>query len=206
VGFRSLDSEELGWKVSNDAETTRGLSASSLSRRSLSQVRWLICAAIYVLLFVAVGTLLAATLPSFRGFHTATIYGGSMGRALPAGSVAVSRPVDVRELDEGDIVAIGGHSSGLPTFHRIVSIEDVDGRRILTTRGDANATNDPQPITVQGRGDRVVYHIPWIGYFLAFARAQLGLALLVGLPCALWLGRQLVAAWRSRRRVLPAPS
>ncbi len=158
---------------------------------------------VYVFAFLAVGVLLAATLPSFAGFHTVTVYGGSMGKALPAGSVAVTRPVDASDLDVGDVIAMGGHEAGLPILHRIVAIEEVDGGRLVTTRGDANQTDDRLPITVSGKGDRLVYHIPWIGYFLAFSRSALGLALLVGVPAIVWAISEVISVIRfikKRRR------
>jgi signal peptidase len=157
-------------------------------------------AASYVVAFIAVGVLLAATLPGFAGFHTVTVYGGSMGKALPAGSVAITRPVDATQLAVGDVIAMGGHERGLPILHRIVAIEDVDGGRLVTTRGDANETNDRLPITVSGKGDRLVYHIPWIGYFLAFSRSALGLALLVGIPASIWVVRELLNVRKAIKR------
>ena len=173
--------------------------------------RWLrlgMVGVVYTLAFLAVGILLAATLPAFAGFHTVTVYGGSMGDALPTGSVAVTRPVDATNLEVGDVIAMGGHEDGLPILHRIVAIEEVDGGRLVTTRGDANATNDRQPITVSGKGDRLVYHIPWIGYFLAFSRSALGLALLVGIPVLVWVVREAITLTRviKRRRRRPPAS
>jgi len=165
--------------------------------------------AAYAVAFFAVGVLLAATLPAFAGFHTVTVYGGSMGDALPSGSVAVTRSVDASDLAVGDVVALGGREGGSPVIHRIVFIGDVDGGRLIMTRGDANRTNDPVPITVSGKGDRLLYHIPWLGYFLAFARSALGLALLVGLPAAVWTLRELANVAGSinrRRRRLPTSS
>ena len=156
----------------------------------------------YAVAFFAAAVLLAATLPPAIGFHTVTVYGGSMGDALPAGSVAVTRPVDASDLEVGDVIAMRSSSEGLPILHRIVAIEEVDEGRLVTTRGDANETNDPQPMTVSGKGDRVAYHIPWLGYVLAFARSALGLTLLVGVPVSLWAiseGAALARAVKRRR-------
>lgn len=204
---------ELGGNVRSPGDRSAETGVSGLRWRSRLSIPFALklrlagSAAVYAVLFAAVGVLLAATLPAFRGFHTVTVYGGSMGESLPAGSVAVTQPVDAQALRVGDVIAIGGRRDGLPVLHRIVAIDDTDGQRVVTTRGDANETNDPQPITVEGRGDRVVYHIPWIGYFLAFARTQLGLAMLVGLPGTAWVIVQILSAWRSRaRRASPSPS
>jgi len=165
--------------------------------------RWLRVAAVtaaYAVAFFAVGVLLAATLPAFAGFHTVTVYGGSMGDALPSGSVAVTRSVDASDLALGDVVALGGREGGLPVIHRIWFIGDVDGGRLIMTRGDANRTNDPVPITVSGKGDRLLYHIPWVGYFLAFSRSALGLALLVGVPASVWAVRELIIVREAIKR------
>jgi len=156
--------------------------------------------AAYGVAFFAVGVLLVATLPAFAGFHTVVVYGGSMGDALPAGSVAVTKPVDASQLAIGDVIAIGGQEGGLPILHRIAGIEESSAGRILTTRGDENQVDDRMPITVSGQGDRLVYHIPWIGYFLAFSRSPLGLALLVGVPASVWIVRELAHGARAINR------
>ena len=154
----------------------------------------------YAIAMLAVGILLAVTVPAFAGFHTVTVYGGSMGDSLPAGSVAITRPVPSSALAVGDIIAIGRNEGAPPTLHRIVAIDDTDDGRVITTRGDANETNDPLPLKVSGKGDRVVYHVPWIGYVFAFSRTQLGIALLLGIPAAWWFAKQLVALQRSISR------
>jgi signal peptidase I len=181
-------------------QTSRGGLAANPAGRRWSW-RWVrrapqvvICALVATLL----AALLAVTLPSFAGFHSVTIYGGSMGSALPAGSVAVTRPVDAADLRVGDIIAIGHGLGGLPTLHRIVAMEVDGGRRVVTTRGDANKTNDPQSMTIAGPGDRVVFHVPLIGYVLAFTRTGLGMLLLVS-PGAFWLCRRLIAGARARQ-------
>jgi signal peptidase len=171
--------------------------------RSPQWLRSQAVAAGYAVAFLAAALLLAVTLPSAAGFHTVTVYGGSMGESLPEGSVAVLRPVDAAELHVGDVIAMGRRDAGLPILHRIVTIEDVDGGRLITTRGDANQTNDPLPMTVSGKGDRLAYHVRWLGYLLAFARSPLGLALLVGIPAGLWAIREastMARALKRRRR------
>ncbi|HLB24006.1 MAG TPA: signal peptidase I [Dehalococcoidia bacterium] len=175
-------------------------------RLSMPQIpRWLrlgTVAIFYAFAFLVVGVLLAATLPAFAGFHTVTVYGGSMGDALPAGSVAVTRTVDNSQLVVGDVIALGRHQGGLPTLHRIVAIEEVDGGRLVSTRGDANQTNDALPIRVSGEGDRLVYHIPWIGYFLHFVGSQLGLALFIGIPATVWTARGFITLQRAIRWIV----
>ncbi len=147
----------------------------------------------YSTMAVVGAALLAVTAPALAGMHAVTVYGGSMGDALPVGSVAVTRPVDAGDLRVGNVIAIGAKAGTMPTLHRIVSIDEAGTGRLLTTRGDANETNDPQ-IAVQARGDRVVYHVPLVGYALAFSRTPLGILLLVS-PGVVWLIWRLRGMW-----------
>lgn len=160
--------------------------------------------AVYLVLFAAIGLLLAATLPGLLGYHSAIIYGGSMGDALPAGSVAVTRTVDASAVEPADIIARSRHDGQQALFHRVVSIDEVDGRRIAILRGDANATNDPQPLILEGEGDRVLFHVPWVGYVLAFVRSSQGLAFVVGPAVTVWLIVLAGSHWRARRRAAEA--
>ena len=66
-----------------------------IGARSISQVA----------LVVAIELVLFATVPGLIGFHNVTITGGSMGNALPVGSVAVTRTVAFRDVHVGDIIA-----------------------------------------------------------------------------------------------------
>lgn len=180
------------------------IGAAPPATRSLPRIpQWMRSAAVvagYAVAFLAAAVLLAVTVPSAAGFHTVTVYGGSMGDALPGGSVAVMRPVDAADLHVGDVIAMGRRDTGLPILHRIVTIEDVDSGRLISTRGDANQTNDPLPMTVSGKGDRLVYHIPWLGYLLAFAHSPLGLVLLVGIPAGWWAIREASTMTRALKR------
>lgn len=179
-------------------------STPTATRRIPRRVSVLLSGAVYLLLLAAIGLLLAATLPGLLGYHTTIIYGGSMGRALPAGSVAVTQMVDASAVEPGDVIGYRRRDSQQVVFHRVVSIDDVDGRRIATTRGDANVTADPQPLTLTAKGERLVYYVPWVGYVLAFVRSPQGLASVVGAPVTVWLILLAGWRWRARRRAAEA--
>lgn len=149
---------------------------------------------------IGVGLLIAvATVPTLFGYHTYIIYGGSMGKGLPQGSVAVSKPTSAQELRIGDVVAHRASADSPPVLHRIVDITTVDGQRLFVTQGDANRTPDPIPVAFEGTGDRVVYSVPYAGYILRYGGSGLGRLLLIGAPLAILaviFGRE---RWRSRR-------
>lgn len=122
--------------------------------------------------------LMVATAPAYLGYHQSTVLGGSMGNSLPVGSVAVTKTIPAEAIAVGDVIAVG-HGDHVPSvLHRVVAIEDVPEGRLVITRGDANPTADPGPQLITGRGDRVVYYVPWAGYLLAAARTNWGVGLI----------------------------
>lgn len=75
---------------------------------------------------------------------------GSMAPTIPAGSVAVVQEVPASEIEVGDVVTVD-RVGDLPVTHRVTSISPgaSDAERVITMRGDANASDDPYPYTVQ---------------------------------------------------------
>ena len=148
--------------------------------------------------------LLAITLPAFAGYHNLTVMGGSMGSALPTGSVAVTRTIDFSNVQVGDIIAFQRPGASIPVVHRVVDIRDVDGVRAAITRGDANLQDDPEPLALQGRGDRVVYYVPWAGYALVFVRSPGGIVALTLLAVTTWLVRDRKRSRRTEAHATPS--
>ncbi|MGN7965790.1 signal peptidase I [Microbacterium sp. 22179] len=87
---------------------------------------------------------------------------GSMSPTIPAGSVAVVQRVDAAQVEVGDVVTVDREDE-LPVTHRVTSVEPgaSESERIITMRGDANATDDPFPYTVTSVRT-VLFSIPGI--------------------------------------------
>lgn len=91
----------------------------------------------------------------------------SMSPAIDVGDVAISRSVPATDVSAGDIVSVS-RPDGTRITHRVVSIDSVVGNSTtMTLRGDANSINDPEPYTVK-TVDRVLFHIPELGYVLSW--------------------------------------
>lgn len=148
---------------------------------------------------VTLGAVAAATLPTAFGYHAYIVYGGSMEPALPLGSVAVARPVNADQVKVGDIIAFEGSPSSSPVLHRVVDVRVQEGERLFMTKGDANAHADAHPLRLEGDGDRVVYHVPLVGFLIHFARTTGGLLVFFAAPLAALLAMTLwsLARWRS---------
>jgi signal peptidase len=84
---------------------------------------------------------------------------------LPPGTLVVVRPTPIDEIAIGDVITYqlesGKHSV---VTHRVVGIRvDVEGDRVLQTRGDANEKFDPNPVReVQIKGE-LWYSVPQLG-------------------------------------------
>lgn len=92
---------------------------------------------------------------------------GSMAPTIPAGSVAVVQRVDADRIALGDIVTVD-RPGELPVTHRVTSVSPgASGvERVITMRGDANATDDVAPYTVSSV--RVVlFSVPGIAAVIA---------------------------------------
>lgn len=161
-------------------------------------------------LLTAVGALLLAVVvvPLALGWVPLTVLSGSMEPTVPTGSQVVVAPLegedDAAGLRTGDVVTFMPRPDdpALVT-HRIVGVAvDGEGRRSFTTRGDANAAPDADPVTATQLRGLVKYHVPWAGHAatLLDAEQKRGGVVLVAAALfgyALW---QLVGAVRDRGR------
>lgn len=145
-----------------------------------------------------IALLMLAFGPTLIGFESMVVTTGSMGKAAPPGSVVLTRLVDSRAVGVGDIVSYRRHGRQVPVTHRVTSAHAEDGKIILRTKGDANATPDPEPVVVQGSIARVEHVVPYAGYVVKFARTPLGGLLLFILPT---LGLTMDRGRRRSRRV-----
>jgi signal peptidase len=154
---------------------------------------------------VVVGALAVSLTPRLLGYSSVIVYGGSMAGSVRVGSIAVTKEVQPEDIRVGDVIVFYPPTTSpdrSPLMHRVISVREEDGQRLFSTKGDANATPDPWEIAVEGRGSRVAYSVPYVGYLVDFAGTPLGWALLLFLP-ATYLGvttlRTIWAGERSAR-------
>jgi len=124
---------------------------------------------------------MAAALP-LLGFRATVIYGGSMEPAIGRGALAISRSADPETLAVGDVITFRRPGAQATVTHRIMAIREENGQRSFTVKGDANGSPDPNQVSFAGQVDKVVMDIPYVGFFVGFARSPLGMALLLALP------------------------
>jgi len=131
------------------------------------------------------GLLVASMLPIPGNIELKIVKSGSMEPTIPTGSLVIVKPMQSYGI--GDVITFGADTkTEIPTTHRIIGYEsDAEGRSVFRTKGDANEDQDANPVP---RGEvigKVVFHLPYVGFVLDFARQPLGFALLIGVPAAL---------------------
>ena len=130
---------------------------------------WLVCAGVFGLSIVVFAT-------------------GSMSPTMPTGSAAVVRDIPAAQIAVGDVVTVQRPGAALPVTHRVVAVAldpAVAGGRVVTLKGDANATPDLDPYELT-KAKVVVAYSAGLGTVLAvlrtpffFAVTTLVIALLV---------------------------
>ena len=106
--------------------------------------------------------------PSFLGIKTYVILSGSMEPELNIGDVIISKKVEESELHEGDIISFRANNSIVT--HRIIGINESEGKKNYTTKGDNNNTEDLEKVTFDKIEGRFVCKIPKIGNITFFLR------------------------------------
>ncbi|MBR5558828.1 MAG: signal peptidase I [Oscillospiraceae bacterium] len=121
-------------------------------------------------------SLVGEKLPMPFGTGAAVVLSGSMEPTFSQGDLIIVNKAD--SFAEGDIVVFG--QNGSLVVHRIV---DMDGE-MVTTRGDANNTND-QPIPVSSLRGRVSFWIPGLGHVVSLLKTPIGTISLLAAAIAL---------------------
>lgn len=141
----------------------------------------------YVALALALAllaSLLTVAATNLLGYNNYVIYSGSMEPTVKVGSLLLTRPADVEDLQVGDVITYRSPGNHTTLTHRIVSIRQQDGQRVFTTKGDASLEPDPREIILRGQVSKMAFDIPYLGYVVDFAKSTQGVVLLLLVPAA----------------------
>lgn len=115
-----------------------------------------------VMLVVLILACLPLTAPKLAGYHIFTVVSGSMEPAIPTGSLVYIKGIPPEDVAEEEVIAFYGARDGASIItHRVVANSVNMGQFI--TKGDANETNDMEPIPYDNYIGKVVLSIPKVG-------------------------------------------
>jgi len=136
-------------------------------------VRWVAHAFATIVALAVTATIVALSFGlvavRFVGLDAYVVQGGPTEPSLPIGSLVLVAPIPSTAVRVGDLVTITLPDRVLT--HRVVAIEQSDGREVFMLRDDASASPDPvavQPSPVVGKP---WIAIPTLGYAVSYAEA-----------------------------------
>ena len=140
------------------------------------------------------------------GMGTFVVTGSSMEPVISKGALVIVEPVSPTAVSRGDIITFEHY--GQMTTHRVIAVDTSNATSpTFTTKGDANAVADPEPVHFPGQVGVYRASIPVLGYVIVYAHAYWRLALtavaaLVFLLCGAMLvfGNAKVMRPRTRRQ------
>jgi signal peptidase len=94
--------------------------------------------------------------------HFMRVISPSMEPSVRVGDVVVLKPVSTANLVEGQMVILPvPDEGGVMYAHRLTSVRQVDGKVVVTTKGDANPAADPWELQIESESvPLVVGQIP----------------------------------------------
>jgi signal peptidase I len=141
------------------------------------------------MVFVVISSKASGGEPQFLGYQLKTVLSGSMEPTFKTGSIIAVKPVeDSSELVKGDVITYLQQGGSLVT-HRIVEVIKQKDQLLYQTKGDNNKDADVQPVLSQNVVAKYEgITIPYLGYFIDFAKSSKGMAILLILPGLMLLG------------------
>jgi signal peptidase len=153
---------------------------------------------------VAVLAAVAAGVSMWAGYRPQPVLTGSMEPHLHVGSIALAKRVPASTVRVGDVITFQRPAGRGTITHRVHKIVERDGKRLYTTKGDANPTSDPWQLELPGDVGRDVADVPYAGYVAIYAArpdVHAGLVALLTLLLILGAVRRI---WRTDRTPAPA--
>ena len=141
-------------KINNEeskVETTTGIKRKRKAGSRVFTFIWNIFVKILTIAIVFVSIIIVVqkvtnNQESFLGFRIFRVQTGSMIPKYQIGDVILVKEVDTDKIQIGDDVTYEGNTgtmNGMLVTHRVVDIEEVDGKRVFHTKGIANNLEDP---------------------------------------------------------------
>ena len=138
--------------------------------------------------FTTLATKDDGSVSNLGGFTPMTVQSDSMSPTFDQGDLIVIKTCDTSKLQVGDIVTfhtIIDNQYALNT-HRIESIDELNGMRSFTTKGDNNDVADTHIISDGDIVGQYVFKIPGMGKVMDFLSSTWGFLIVIVLPMLLF--------------------
>ena len=142
---------------------------------------------LFLLLPIVIFTTVTSRTDIIKGIHSFVVVTGSMQPTLPVGSMIYT--TQAIAYKPHDIIAFK-NASGQTVTHRISDIQFGEST-MYTTKGDANSVADSTPVAVDDVTGKVIFHVPYVGYFTNFLKTPIGFLSFIIFPSLIFIGCEL---------------
>ena len=163
-------------------------SVKKVASIALSVVMWIIILVAALYAFTTLATREDGSVSNIAGFTPLTVQSDSMSPTFSKGDLIVIQKCDTSKLEVGDIVTfhtIIDNEYALNT-HRIAAIDEVNGMRSFTTKGDNNDVADTHIISDGDIVGKYVFALPQMGKVMDFLSSSMGFLIVIVLPMLLF--------------------
>ena len=193
-------------------------SVKKVASIALSVVMWIIILVAALYAFTTLATREDGSVSDIAGFTPLAVQSDSMAPTFNKGDLIVIQKCDASKLEVGDIVTfhtIIDNEYALNT-HRIAAIDEVNGMRSFTTKGDNNDVADTHIISDGDIVGKYLFALPQMGKVMDFLSSSMGFLIVnIVRPCrcslstrcitSSWWGMNLKRAMAEEDRLAPRP-
>jgi signal peptidase len=162
----------------------------------------LLTAMIVVIAVITAFTVLQAP----GGYRFFVVQSGSMEPKIKTGSVVLVAPSSEYKVGEVITYKINPNANlkdvKSTITHRIIEVQDDEGRKTFKTKGDANQSPDLEMATQNSVLGKVRFSIPYAGYAIAFTKTQTGFFVLIVIPATIIVYGELQTIKNEIRKLL----
>ena len=118
--------------------------------------------------YACIACYLLIAAPMLAGYHPVVVLSGSMEPTFHVGSVIYYKEAEFADINVGDAITFRAGEDGIVT-HRVTEKSELS--QTFTTKGDANLSEDPNPVEysdVLGKVWKI--NIPYAGYFVNYSK------------------------------------
>jgi len=119
-------------------------------------------------------------IPDFFGIKPFIVVTGSMEGTIDGSDFIVTKVVEPEALEVGDIISYSIDTSVIT--HRIIEKTEVDGQPAFITKGDANNTEDQDPVMYDQVESIYLFRIAGLGNVAMFMQTPVGMLVFIGIP------------------------
>ena len=140
------------------------------------------------MLAIAVLTLISSKTQILNGISSMTVLTGSMDPSIPQGSVVFVQKDNW--YFPGDILTYGKTSDVTITHRLIEKVQTPEGEQ-YKLQGDANTAPDGDLVKPKNVIGKVIFHIPFVGWFSMLVRSSNGFLALIIAPGIIVMAHEL---------------